>query len=231
MGYDTAGNWSPFDDLALPLNTELLDFGDREVPSIPVPAFDGHQSPCAFTTDTGHTDSATVWYKDRRELRLYCVRGVVGQFISALDLKDAVGKCISEHGGCDVLSLVFNQNDISANCQASMNLRSDLSRWGFRRDDSFNGHGLLFTKDLRPQEAPPTVAPKPAPVPTTAEEWAQRYKDEGLKVMPPSLQKDLAHEKKMREDAENDPYRKMDELQKRIAELNKLKAESEKTMR
>ena len=227
MGYDTAGNWSPFDDLSLPLNQELLDFGDREVPSIPVPAFDGHQSPCAFTKDTGHTDSATTWNPEKKELRLWCVRGVVGQFISALDLKDAVGRAIHDHGQVDAVSLVFNQTDISANCQASMNLRSDLSRWGFRRDDSFSGHGLCFVKDLKAKAEPqPTVAPKP-PQPKTAEEWAQRCKDEGLTVLPVSLQRDLEHERRLKLDEANDKYHQMDELQKRIADL-KAQAQQEK---
>ena len=224
MGYDTAGNWSPFDD-GLPINQDVLDFGDREAPSVPVPAFDGHCTPCAFTKDTGH-NAATTWNPAKRELRLWCVRGVVGQFISALDLKDAVGRAIHDHGQVNAVSLVFNQGDIGANSEASMNLRSDLSRWGFRRDDSFSGHGLCFVKDLKAKAEPqPTVAPKP-PQPKTAEEWAQRYKDEGLTVLPVSLQRDLEHERRMKADAENDTSHLLEVKKEEIQRLERLQTQA-----
>jgi len=222
MGYDTAGNWSPFDD-GLPINQDVLDFGDREAPSVPVPAFDGHQSPCRFTENAEHTDSATTWNPEKKELRLWCVRGVVGQFITKLDLKDAVGRAIHDHGQVNAVSLVFNQGDIGANSEASMNLRSDLSRWGFRRDDSFTGHGLCFVKDLRPKEPTPEIKPKPAPQPLTASEWVVKYRAEGITVLPPELQADLAHEQRIKADEANDKYRQRDELQKRIADLQTLK--------
>ena len=104
-----------------------------------------------------------------------------------------------------------------------MNLRSNLALWGFKRDNSFSGHGLCFAKDLTvKQEAPPTVAPKP-PQPKTAEEWAQRYKDEGLTVLPPSLQRDLEHEQRMKQDAETDLNRLLEIKKAEIERLQALK--------
>jgi len=220
MGWDDKGNWDPL-DTGLPINQDVLDFGDRELPSVPVPAMDGHCTPCAFTKDTGHSDSATTWNPAKRELRLWCVRGVVGQFISALDLKDAVGRAIHDHGQVDAVSLVFNQGDIGANSEASMNLRSDLSRWGFRRDDSFSGHGLCFVKDLKAKAEPQPPPTKVEPVPMTASEWVERYRSQGITVLPPALQADLAHEQRMKADEANDKYRQRDELQKRIADLRR----------
>jgi len=225
MGWDDKGNWDPL-DTGLPINQDVLDFGDREAPSVPV-AMDGHCAPCAFTKDIGHTDSATTWNPEKRELRLWCVRGVVGQFLTALDLQDAVGRAIHDHGQVNAISLVFNSGDIAANSEASMNLRSDLSRWGFRRDDSFTGHGLCFVKDLRPKEPTPEIKPKPAPQPVTASEWVVKYRAEGITVLPPELQADLAHEQRMKADEANDKYRQRDELQKRIADL-KAQAQQEK---
>jgi len=104
-----------------------------------------------------------------------------------------------------------------------MNLRSDLSRWGFRRDDSFTGHGLCFVKDLTVKVSHEMSHDKPAPQPKTASEWVERYRSQGITVLPPALQADIAHEQRMKADEANDKYRQRDELQKRIADLQALK--------
>jgi hypothetical protein len=188
-----------------------------------MPAFDGHISPSVFKSDAGHTESGIKWIPEKRELRLFIARGIVGQFITKDGLREIVGRETSNRGEIRAVSLVFNQCDISANCEGSMNLRSNLALWGFKRDNSFSGHGLCFAKDLTvKQEAPPTVAPKP-PQPKTAEEWAQRYKDEGLTVLPVSLQRDLEHERRMRQDAENDPWMKLERQRAEVERLRNLK--------
>jgi hypothetical protein len=227
--YNAQGEWSIW-DLGDTQDIALDPVGDswREPPEPqPMPAFDGHISPSVFKSDAGHTESGIKWIPEKRELRLFIARGIVGQFITKDGLREIVGRETSNRGEIRAVSLVFNQCDISANCEGSMNLRSNLALWGFKRDNSFSGHGLCFAKDLTvKQEAPPTVAPKP-PQPKTAEEWAQRYKDEGLTVLPVSLQRDLEHERRLKLDEANDKYHQRDELQKRIADL-KAQAQQEK---
>jgi hypothetical protein len=105
-----------------------------------------------------------------------------------------------------------------------MNLRSDLTRWGFIRRE-WNGRGLLFTKDLTVREEAPLGMPKPKPEskPLTAAEWAAKYKSEGLTVLPPSLQRDLEHEQRMKQDAETDLNRLLEIKKAEIERLQALK--------
>ena len=145
----------------------------------------------------------------------------MGQLISAMDLKTELGRARSEHGQVDFISLVFKDGDYKARSAESANLRGWLSRNGFRKIDSYNGHGVLVEKDLtaRKVEAPqPNPSPKPEPKPLTPTEQAQRYRDAGLNI-PPYLQRDLILEQEKQTALENDPYHKRDELQRRIAEL------------
>ena len=225
MPYNAQGEWSIW-DLGDTQDIALDPVGDswREPPEPqPMPAFDGHISPSVFKSDAGHTESGIKWIPEKRELRLFIARGIVGQFITKDGLREIVGRETSNRGEIRAVSLVFNPCDISANCEGSMNLRSNLALWGFKRDNSFSGHGLCFAKDLTmKQEAPPTVAPKP-PQPKTAEEWAQRYKDEGLTVLPPSLQRDLEHEQRMKQDAETDLNRLLEIKKAEIERLQALK--------
>jgi hypothetical protein len=234
MPYDSTGEWSIWDkhdaqDIAL----DPFDDGWREQPITQSPEFDGHLSPNSIVTNTNadaHTESHTTWVHERKELRLYIVAGVMGQLVSAVDLKKALGKARSEHGQVDFISLVFRQGDYAARSTESANLRGWLSRNGFRKIDSYNGHGVLVEKDLtRNAEPKLKPQPRPEPKPLTALEQAQRYRDAGLNI-PPYLQRDLNHEKRMQEDAQNDPTRRLEEVTARIELLEKLKAECEKTI-
>ena len=91
-------------------------------------------------------------------------------------------------------------------------------------DDGYNGRGVLVEKDLTvAPQAPQQPKPKPEPVPLTAEQEAQRYLNAGLCV-PPLLQRELAHEKRLQEDAQNDTARRLEEVKARIELLEKLKA-------
>lgn len=224
MGWNNTGDWSPFDTDIQDLALDPINDNWREPPQAPPSsAFDGHLSPTSVFTNTndGHTESHTTWDEKRRELRIYVVAGVMGQLISAMDLKTELGRARSEHDRVDFISLVFRDGDYKARSNESANLRGWLSRNGFRRVDSYNGHGVLVEKDLtaREVEAPqPNPSPKPEPKPLTPTEQAQRYRDAGLNI-PPYLQRDLILEQEKQTALENDPYRKRDELQRRIAEL------------
>jgi hypothetical protein len=230
MGWDNLGNWAPFDTQE-PVNQDLLDDGYREPPQGP-PSYDfnGHNAPSSvFTTETDtRIESSASWIPARKELRLYIVAGVVGQLVSAMDLKTELGKARSEHGRVDFISLVFRDGDYKARSTESANLRGWLSRNGFRKIDSYNGHGVLVEKDLtRKAEPRPEPTPKPELKPLTPTEQARRYREAGLNI-PPYLQRDLEHERRLREDAENDPARRLAEVKARIELLEKLKAESGK---
>jgi hypothetical protein len=147
-----------------------------------------------------------------------------------MDLKTELGRARSEHGRVDFISLVFRDGDYKARSTESANLRGWLSRNGFRKIDSYNGHGILVEKDLtvHPQ-VPPQPKPKPEPKPLTPTEQAQRYRDAGLNI-PSYLQRDLALEKAKQDAVQNDPARRLEKFKARIAELERLKAESEKTI-
>ena len=200
MPYDNLGNWSMWDtgdtqDIAL----DPVGDSWREVPPVPTYDFNGNDAPSSvFTnTDSGHTESHTTWDEKRRELRIYVVAGVMGQLISAMDLKTELGRARSEHGRVDVISLVFKDGDYKSRSNESANLRGWLSRNGFRKIDSYNGHGVLVEKDLTAREvAPqPTPSPKPEPKPLTLEETVQSYIAAG--VHPPyRLQQELEYSQK-----------------------------------
>jgi len=231
MPYDIYGNWSIWDtheDISL----DPFDDGFKESPPAPPsPLFDGHLSPTSVFTNINdaHTESHTTWIPERKELRLYIVPGVMGQFVSAMDLKTELGRARSEHGGVNIISLIFRQGDYAARSAESANLRGWLSRNGFRKIDSYNGHGVLVEKDLTTKaEAPQQPKPKPEPKPLTPTEQAQRYRDAGLNI-PPYLQRDLALEKAKQDSIQNDPNRRLDEVKARIEELQALQdAEKEK---
>lgn len=226
MPYSASGEWSIWDthdiqDLALdPINDNW-----REVPPVPSYDYNGNDAPCSVFTSNTDTDPLTqttaVWYPERKELRLYVRPGVTGGLIGKADLDDHLGRAIAEHGKVDRISLVFRQGDISARSSQSANIRLFLHRNDFKRVDSYAAQGLLYEKDLtaREVEAPqPNPSPKPEPKPLTPTEQAQRYRDAGLNI-PPYLQRDLILEQEKQTALENDPYRKRDELQRRIAEL------------
>jgi hypothetical protein len=143
----------------------------------------------------------------------------MGQLVSAMDLKTELGRARSDHGQVNFISLVFRQGDYAARSSESANLRGWLSRSGFRKIDSYNGHGVLVEKDLtRKAEKLEMPEPKPEPIPLTAEQEAQRYLDAGLCV-PPVVQQLLSLERAKQTALGNDPYRKRDELRAQIAEL------------
>jgi len=206
----------------MPWDTEdwnLWDVTEIEIsPAIPSHDFQGHDAPSSvFTTNDAHTESNTVWIQERRELRLYIVPGVVGQLISAMELKTELGRARSEHGRVDFISIVFRQGDYAARSAESANLRLWLSRNAFRKVDSYNGRGILLEKDLAPKAEPvPQHQPKPEPKRTLTEQ-AQSYHDLGMAI-PPYLQRDLEHAERVRKDAENDPRKKLAKLQQWIAE-------------
>ncbi len=221
MPYDNLGNWSIWDTQDQDLALDPINDNWREPPQAPSPQFDGHLSPNSVFTNTtdAHTESHTTWIPERKELRLYIVRGLVGQFISAMDLKTELGRARSEHGQVNLISLVFRQSDYGALSPESASLRQFLYRNGFKRIDSYACQGLLFEKDLTTQKVEaPLPKPRSEPKPLTPTEQAQRYRDAGLNI-PPYLQRDLILEKAKQDALENDPYHKRDELQRRIAEL------------
>jgi hypothetical protein len=224
--YNLQGEWSIWDTDTQDIALDPINDNWREPPQAP-PSYDfqGHDTPSSvFTNTNAHTESHTTWIPERKELRLYIVAGVMGQLISAMDLKTELGRARSEHGQVNVISLVFKDGDYKARSTESANLRGWLSRNGFRKIDSYNGHGVLVEKDLTAQKVEsPRPKPRSEPKPLTPTEQAQRYRDAGLNI-PPYLQRDLILEQEKQTAIENDPYRKRDELQKRIAELTALQA-------
>ena len=220
MPYNSQGEWSIWQTEAV--NTELFDDG-TELPVTPSYDFNGHNAPSSVFTSKTDTDplaqTTAVWYPERKELRLYVRPGVTGGLIGKTDLDDHLGRAIAEHGKVDCISLVFRQSDLSARSCQSANMRAFLHRNDFKRVDSYSAQGLLYEKDLtRKAEPIPEPKPKSEPVPVTAEQEAQRYLDAGLCV-PPVVQQLLALEKAKQDALENDPHRKLADLQKRIAEL------------
>jgi hypothetical protein len=205
---------------------DIWDDGWRESPSVPSPSFDGHDTPSSVftdkTTDTP-TDSHTSWIPSRRELRIFVVAGCVGQFVSPADLKDSLGRARAAHGRVDFISLVLAQADYAAHCPGSANLRNFLSRQGFRRIDSYNGHGLLFEKSLclvpetlQTPEAPEVASPR-TPASSVAEE-CDRLRSQGLKTVPMITQRHLAHEKLL-QDRKHDGYAELARINDLITEL------------
>ena len=133
MPWDNHGNFSVWDTDTqeyLPGPVLTMD-GENCRPPLRL-QFDGHLSPTSvFTNTNAHTESHTTWIPERKELRLYIVAGVMGQLVSAMDLKTELGRARSEHGRVDFISLVFRDGDYKARSTESANLRGWLSRNGF----------------------------------------------------------------------------------------------------
>lgn len=224
MPYSSNGTWSVWAQPSDPLNLDpIQDDGWRSPAPVFTPVFDGESAPGVATPRTEHADFSASWIPERREMRLYVV-SVVGQFVNAASLKEHLARARATYGEVNFISLVFRQGDYAAYTNASANLRGWLARNGFRKIDSYNGGGFLLEKDLNRKEPPKIPQPKPEPVSMTPEAQAKRYREAGINI-PPYLQRELASEKATQDAIEKDPARLLAEVNARIAELKRLKAE------